>query len=534
MPDIVLGPLLRYVGERQATVWVETDAACTVEVLGARAPTFTVHDRHYALVVLDDLEPGTVTPYAVALDGRVAWPPPDSDLPPSVIRTLTPGGSFRLAFGSCRLTLPAQDVNPPGHGVDVLRAVAERGARDPASLPDLLLLLGDQIYADEISEDLRPLVHVPDGRSDPAPPDGSVADFEEYARLYGVAWGERWTRWLLSTVPTAMMFDDHDVRDDWNTSQAWRAEMLAQPWWSRRIGGALATYWIYQHLGNLTPDQLAGDDAYAHVRAADGDVGGYLDAFAEAADREPTGNRWSYARDVGDVRVVILDTRCARVVDEHRRSITDAAEWDWVVEQARGARTHLLIGSSLPWLLPRPIHDVEVWNEAVCGGAWGRRWAGWGERIRQGVDLEHWAAFRRSFEALSSLLCDVIARPDPPASVVVLSGDVHYSYLADARFAGGTRVWQVVSSPLRNPLAASLRWANSLAFWRLISWPARLLALAAGVPHPRLRWQVDRGPWFDNALATIETHGRSATVRWERSLERDGEELEELGSAVLA
>ena len=34
MPSLVLGPLLRHVGEHDATVWVETDAACTVEVLG--------------------------------------------------------------------------------------------------------------------------------------------------------------------------------------------------------------------------------------------------------------------------------------------------------------------------------------------------------------------------------------------------------------------------------------------------------------------------------------------------------------------
>ena len=532
MPELVLGPLLRYVGERQATVWVETDAACTVGVLGSSAPTFHAHGRHYALVVVEDLAPGTVTPYTVTLDGAPVWPPPDSHLPPSAIRTLTPDGSFRLAFGSCRLTLPPQDVDPPGHGVDVLRAVAERGARDPATLPDLLLLLGDQVYADEISEDLRPLVHAPgrDGR----PPDGSVADFEEYARLYGVAWGEHWTRWLLSTVPSAMMFDDHDVRDDWNTSAAWREEMTAQPWWPARIGGALATYWIYQHLGNLTPAQLAADETYAAVRAADGDVGALLDSFGEAADREPETNRWAYARDVGDVRIVVLDTRCSRQVEEGRRSMTDAAEWDWVVEQAGGTCAHLLVGSSLPWLLPRPIHDLEGWNEAVCAGVWGRRWAGWGERIRQGVDLEHWAAFRGSFDALSLLLREVAARPNPPASVVVLSGDVHYSYLADARFPGGTRVWQAVSSPLRNPLAASLRWANSVAFWLPFSWPARLLARTARVRDPRMQWDVRRGPWFDNTLATVETRGRRATIRWERALERDGEQLEELGSAVLA
>ena len=31
MAELILGPLLRYVGERDATVWVETDGPCEVE-----------------------------------------------------------------------------------------------------------------------------------------------------------------------------------------------------------------------------------------------------------------------------------------------------------------------------------------------------------------------------------------------------------------------------------------------------------------------------------------------------------------------
>ena len=37
MAGLVLGPLLRYTGSTQATVWVETDAPCEVAVLDARA-----------------------------------------------------------------------------------------------------------------------------------------------------------------------------------------------------------------------------------------------------------------------------------------------------------------------------------------------------------------------------------------------------------------------------------------------------------------------------------------------------------------
>ena len=102
-PGLVLGPLLRYVGENEATIWVETDRACQVEVLGHQARTFEVSGHHYGLVVIGDLRPGAEYEYQVALDGAVRWPEPDSEFPPSVLRTIDPGRPLRLSFGSCRI-----------------------------------------------------------------------------------------------------------------------------------------------------------------------------------------------------------------------------------------------------------------------------------------------------------------------------------------------------------------------------------------------------------------------------------------------
>src|SRR5680860_745419 len=88
MSELVLGPLLRYVGETEATVWVETDVSCEVEVLGHTQETFEVEDHHYALVCVDGLEPGGTYEYEVSLAGERRWPDPESEFPPSVIRTL--------------------------------------------------------------------------------------------------------------------------------------------------------------------------------------------------------------------------------------------------------------------------------------------------------------------------------------------------------------------------------------------------------------------------------------------------------------
>ena len=72
----------------------------------------------------------------------------------------------------------------------------------------------------------------------------------------------------MSVLPSSMIFDDHDVRDDWNTSRAWRADIQQTDWWAERIIGGLSSYWVYQHLGNLAPAELAANELYQQVRGA--------------------------------------------------------------------------------------------------------------------------------------------------------------------------------------------------------------------------------------------------------------------------
>ncbi len=66
---LLLGPALRHVSDTTALVWVQTEKACTVEVLGCTARTFEVQGHHFALVLVTGLTPDTVTEYQVSLDG---------------------------------------------------------------------------------------------------------------------------------------------------------------------------------------------------------------------------------------------------------------------------------------------------------------------------------------------------------------------------------------------------------------------------------------------------------------------------------
>ncbi|MGP3979704.1 alkaline phosphatase D family protein [Streptomyces sp. KR80] len=561
MAGLLLGPLLRYVDETSATVWVETGRPCTVEVVceggtgRGVARTWEIAGHHYALATVVGLRPGTATPYRVLLDGVEVWPGTDDRYPPSTIRTLpapeantSPSGpsgptgrepTLRVAFGSCRWAAPPSDAGHDPVGPDALDTLATRIAADPdGERPDILVLLGDQVYADETSTAIRQWLGA--RRDLREPPGNQVADFEEYTRLYYESWLDPDVRWLFSNVPSCMIFDDHDVIDDWNTSATWLEKMRTAPWWEERVVSGLMSYWVYQHLGNLSPAELMADPLFAEVRAArDGTA--LLREFATRADADPLFTRWSYRRDLGRARLLMVDTRAARVLTEDQRAMLDDREWAWLREQVPdggpGAYDHLLIGSSLPWLLPPAIDDVERWNAALCAGERGPRWARIAEKLRQLGDLEHWSAFPRSFDALTELIAragrgssesgEGPGGDGGPATVCVLSGDVHHAYVAEPQWPEGeepaARVLQLTCSPVHNSVPASMKLGFRFGWSRAGRWLGRAMARHGRVGRqgrvgpPAISWRKTGGPWFGNQLMTLTLRGRGARLRLDQA-----------------
>ncbi len=545
MSELIIGPLLRHVGETTATIWMETDGPCTVEVLGHSTHTFHVAGHHYALVIVGGLQPGTRHEYDVRVDGVVRWPDAALGLPASSVRTLRPPAlasehPLRILFGSCRIAAPHEPPwtlqlahDPRGRGVDAIYAHARRMAARPVDeWADLLVFLGDQMYADDSSPQARRRIEEK-RRVEPAderlPPE-LVDGFEEFTWLYHESWSSPWERWLLSVVPSVMIFDDHEMIDDWNISASWVSDIRRERWWQQHVTGGLMTYWIYQHLGNQSPDDIASEGMLAALLDAD-DGASLLRAWAMNTDeRTPVdgGYRFSFARHLGRTKLVIVDSRCGRVLEPDQRSMIDEVEWEWIVDQCHEDVDHLLIGTSLPAFTPGGLHDVEVWSDAVGEGAWGRRPAGLQqramERVRRGLDLEDWPAFSRSFDALVGLIA-AIGRGEAgrvaPASICVLSGDIHFSYQAEIHYPASqrmdSRVHQLVSSPIRNTLTSFERFGMRVMLTRPMTFVGRALRRAARRRRADVRWKIDHGPLWANGIGQLVIEGRSARARFEQS-----------------
>ena len=131
MPNLVLGPLLRYVSTTEATVWVETDAPCEVTVLdrsathlrGRRAPLRARRVRRPAARQHAALRGA---PRRRARSGRG----PTTPIRRASSAPTRDDESLRLAFGSCRVSVPhdepyvlSKDDDPRGREVDALLAL---------------------------------------------------------------------------------------------------------------------------------------------------------------------------------------------------------------------------------------------------------------------------------------------------------------------------------------------------------------------------------------------------------------------------
>ena len=311
-------------GTTTATVWVETERR-QVEVLGSTARTFTVRAALRARRGRGP-EPGTPPPYEVALDGERVWPrravPREPHPHPGDHgdRTGRPSGSSSAPAATPR----RRDADLERDlGVDALDAYAARTDPDRARPRSLApscrcCLLGDQVYADEHHAP-HPGVGSPAAR--PPTPTARVtrsSTIAEYAHLYARLVGPRAALALLHRADVAMIFDDHDIRDDWNTSQAWRDADGARGLVAASDPGRAGVVLGLPAPGQPRPRRRSRPTrCYRKVTRADGDDVAAARGVRRPRGRRPSGGRracrWSYRWDLGRTRLLMIDSRCGRV-----------------------------------------------------------------------------------------------------------------------------------------------------------------------------------------------------------------------------
>jgi hypothetical protein len=212
------GPLLGDPGPDRMRVWARADRATTLAVeykpSGAAWPgtlsaavTAGAAGDFAAAVPLTGLQPATVYVYRLRLDGQ----PTTDEWSFRTLGPVGPGTVTSFALGAdLKFGLDPFDIFNPLRDHD----------------PDLMLYLGDQIYADE--------------------PVAIAPDVAAYSRKYREVWGEPFLAPFLARTPALMMWDDHEIFDNWDSG-------TADPYTAAR-----AAFDIYQGSHNPPPRPAGG------------------------------------------------------------------------------------------------------------------------------------------------------------------------------------------------------------------------------------------------------------------------------------
>ncbi|WP_103734911.1 alkaline phosphatase D family protein [Pseudomonas sp. GZJR-8] len=556
LPAVIAGPLLRRLEPQRLVIWlvgsralplclrlqlpqgetlnIPLDAThCQVVPVGRHA---VIHLIDVALS--DALPQDEVIGYDLIVDGIgiAQWAPhllyADATTPSFVLHSRI----NHLVHGSCR---------KPHHRADegllcVDRLLAQ--ARTPLERPALLMMSGDQVYADDVAGPMLRAIHaliahlglfdeflegavVDDSvslyghrasyyhRADLLPAldsnetlrerffggvkkpiftsstaDNHLVTFAEVIAMYLLVWSP--IPWTLITprppqlsapeqlryareqvqidqlrtglpgvarvfahLSTLMIFDDHDITDDWNLSAQWEQTAYGHPFSKRIIGNALLAYLLCQGWGNQP--QVFGE-LLTQTQALTGQAqGNHLDAAAQDDLLEALlkFQQWHYVLPTTPA-LVVLDTRTRRWRSEFTlKQPSGLLDWEALSE----LQQELLDHPSAIIVSPAPIFGVKLIETVQKVFSW------CGFPLL--VDAENWMAHRGA----AQVILNIFRHSRTPGNYVILSGDVHYSFVYQVLIRhrnGGPRIWQITSSGIKNEFPPRLlEWFDRLNRW---------------------------------------------------------------------
>lgn len=316
-------------------------------------------------------------------------------------------------------------------------------------------------------------------------PQDKIDDFNKGSRANIIDFHStiRDARRLLANVSSLMMFDDHDVTDDWYLNKAWKQDALNTLMGKTIIRNGLMAFAVFQAWGN-TPSKFAKKDS-AYAKLLDS-TAAYVDSLEdydpakskdhEAAkikarasltlikDREVykllgmnTGDKaadlskpdinWYFTAKIGPATAIVLDTRTQREYSKlyapanliHKDVLAAQIPFDKKPDDVES----FLIISPAPVLGLQTIEQIGQRIVPRILDAFKNN-----DRGQQSLDAEAWGLHPIGFERLLDRCYNL-------KKVIFLSGDVHYGMATTLDYWKKTdtvpvRFIQVVSSSLKN------------------------------------------------------------------------------------
>lgn len=254
---------------------------------------------------------------------------------------------------------------------------------------------------------------------------------------------------LLAQIPTYMIFDDHDVTDDWNLTRGWEEAAYGNTFSKRIIGNALIGYFLGQAWGN-EPDDF--DEAF-HQQVAEcfeelkqlgnASINKASSAHDTFIDTLLNWEKWHYTI-ATTPNVVVLDTRTHRWRSESNRN-KPSGLMDW--EMLSELQQTIMNQSAVILISPAPIFGVKF-IEVIQ-----RIFTFFGKALV--VDAENWMAHPGS----ASVILNIFLHKRTPQRFTILSGDVHYSFAFDVsirRRNQSPEIFQITASGIKNNFPSKL------------------------------------------------------------------------------
>lgn len=263
----------------------------------------------------------------------------------------------------------------------------------------------------------------------------------------------------LANLPVYMIFDDHDVTDDWNLSALWESTAYGHPFSRRIIGNALLGYMLCQGWGNRPENFTDLIHQCQHLF----DARKTLQEMDKAAqdrliDQLLHFHNWHYSLPTSP-KVVVMDTRTHRWRSEIRRGHPSGL-MDW--ESLTDFQQEVIGEDAVVVVSPAPMFGVKL-IESIQ-----RVFTFFGKPLL--VDAENWMAHRGA----ANVLLNIFGHTRTPRHFVILSGDVHYSFAYDVRLRhkkNGPQIWQITSSGIKNEFPRDLlEWLDRLNRWLYAPW----------------------------------------------------------------